>query len=352
MPVIFPEERAAYQDWLRSIGFLVPGEDDETWETIKSNWAAFLAATTKEKGVPNAEFRQRRAIQAAVSELMDGLEVMAERWPRRARATLNRWWEGDDGSAFESAGAQWQLGRRRRLQAIWTGMLSFASFCGSRGLLEDMGLEVEEGELEKLVEIGDEARRPYGFDEGAGLGEVIREVTEDALGKEQAWAGRNVLVWWTAILVRSALCEDGEEDYISRGGWRMNVLPIDMRIADKVEAIGHYSRAAVLDLAFRKFREREGGPGWARALDGILEDLNAVDNEWLNGESRPRPERTGVDDGRLSTAGWKAMLGLLGQEARKRFGRHKKSALRRIGKLYKDLEKLEAARLQQTGPDN
>lgn len=45
-PICGEGERQAAIDWLREVGFLVPGEDDETWGRIRRNWLSFLSATS------------------------------------------------------------------------------------------------------------------------------------------------------------------------------------------------------------------------------------------------------------------------------------------------------------------
>ena len=192
--------------------------------------------------------------------------------------------------------------------------------------------------MEKLEEIAEEARLPRGFDEGAGLSDVLREVTEEALTGGEAWAGSNVVVWWTAVLVRSALSGEDDEDYISRGAFAMNILPMDLGLADRVEAIGHYGRALVLDRAFRKLDGGAGGPDRRRVLTEVQEALNAVDSEWLNGETGPRPERTGVDDERCSSPSWRAMLALLEQEARQHLGGRGETAMGKVAALHQKLK--------------
>ncbi|KAJ4129472.1 hypothetical protein NW765_016345 [Fusarium oxysporum] len=39
------EERPICEDWLRPIGFLVPGQDEGRWHAIVENWERFLKAT-------------------------------------------------------------------------------------------------------------------------------------------------------------------------------------------------------------------------------------------------------------------------------------------------------------------
>lgn len=46
VPAVGEGERDGCKKWLRTIGFLRPGQDDEVWDTIKRNWIGFLAATS------------------------------------------------------------------------------------------------------------------------------------------------------------------------------------------------------------------------------------------------------------------------------------------------------------------
>lgn len=46
VPPVRAEERPMYKKWLRVIGFLAPGEDEELWHAILRNWELFLKATS------------------------------------------------------------------------------------------------------------------------------------------------------------------------------------------------------------------------------------------------------------------------------------------------------------------
>jgi hypothetical protein len=67
-------------------------------------------------------------------------------------------------------------------------------------------------------------------------------------------ARKNLLLWWTSILVRSVISGDKTKDFISRGIISINILPPDVDIKGRIEAIGHYSKVLILDKAFIGWR--------------------------------------------------------------------------------------------------
>lgn len=150
---IHDAERQECEDWLRSIDFLVPGEDDERWDRIRINWISFLATTSAKPDTrlaPNRklvrfdddgdlsiggdgaagesaeaakwrfreDLRQRRTIQKAFWQGMDRLETLSERWPRDVRVLVNEGIEGKDTGLYESLAAKCKLRRRRRFNSI------------------------------------------------------------------------------------------------------------------------------------------------------------------------------------------------------------------------------------------
>ncbi|MBE3050058.1 hypothetical protein IMZ48_47660 [Candidatus Bathyarchaeota archaeon] len=46
VPVVSDGDRVGCERWLVKIGVFGPGQDDETWEKIKTNWVVFLLATS------------------------------------------------------------------------------------------------------------------------------------------------------------------------------------------------------------------------------------------------------------------------------------------------------------------
>lgn len=72
--------------------------------------------------------------------------------------------------------------------------------------------------------------------------------------KEKSTARGNPIIWWMCVLVRSAV--SGEVDYISKGRFNRNPLPMDMDLAARVGAVIHYSKALVLDRAFWSWEDK------------------------------------------------------------------------------------------------
>ncbi|OBR02166.1 hypothetical protein CH63R_14467 [Colletotrichum higginsianum IMI 349063] len=311
VPAIRFEERPLCDGWLRSVGFLVPGRDGDEWDAIKKNWLGFLTATRPpERGTgQTAERRGRRAIQVAFWNGADGLEALAERWPAPARRMLTQTAEEPHAPPFESLGPKWLLDRRRRFQSMWTGLVCFLAYSAQHGTLEAMGLSLDQARTNDLLNLIQEVATASASGNPNPLFAPTLAFLLGSIADKEATARTNAILWWTAVLVRSALASDDEgDDFISRGAFAANIVPIDTPLHDRVESMLHYSRVFVLHQASNLL---PGLPGFANEIQG---DLNAVDIAWLNNDSGPRP--TDCCDGRTCTSvAWRAMLAHLRSEA-------------------------------------
>ncbi|KAI7768453.1 hypothetical protein LZL87_014345 [Fusarium oxysporum] len=91
--------------------------------------------------------------------LLDMIEAMTERWPQAARAALNsmdKEREGEERGAFESLAAVYDLGRRRRYQAIWTSLVGFIAHSHDEGMLEEMGMRLTESQINDILDVEQE----------------------------------------------------------------------------------------------------------------------------------------------------------------------------------------------------
>ncbi|EXK76052.1 hypothetical protein FOQG_19189 [Fusarium oxysporum f. sp. raphani 54005] len=325
------EERPLCEEWLQSVGFLAPGKDQDMWVAIVQNWEQFLKATkTKITGsgasrrfVQGPAAKKREAIKGAFWEKMDGLEGLSERWPVKARRTINQAAEWPDARPFESLAAIWDLDKRRRYQSMWTSMICFLVWTidNDRESLEDMGLELDEELEEDIVDIS-LAVAPGSdfFADDDDPKDAIQGFLTKLITDESVTARKNPLLWWTSILVRSAISGDETKDFISRGTISMNMLPPDVDIKGRIEAIGHYSKVLILDKAFMGWRT--GRPDREVLAEEIAQDLNEVDNEWLNIEDGPRPDDR-LDRRTCQSPAWKMMLKHLEQEGNQWLGGQK-----------------------------
>ncbi|KAM5360674.1 hypothetical protein ACJA88_014744 [Fusarium oxysporum] len=252
------EEWPICEEWLRSIGFLAPGQDQEVWDTIVRTWERFLKATETKITRSGASHRffqgpaakKREAIKVAFWERIDELDGLSERWPVKARKIINQTAEGPDAGPFESLAAVWDLDKRRRYQSVWTSMICFLAWTidNDPESLLAMGLELDEELEEDIVDIS-LAVAPNSdiFGDSEDPMEAIQGFLTKLITVESASARKNPLLWWTSILVRSAISDDDEEDFISRVTISMNMLPPDVDIRGRIEAICHYSKALVTD---------------------------------------------------------------------------------------------------------
>ncbi|KAI8649694.1 hypothetical protein NCS55_01431700 [Fusarium keratoplasticum] len=358
-------DRAACEGWLQEMNFLRPGEreDNEVWEKIKRNWIGYLSATSP---VPDAALapnrkvvqfrsggddageqrhrfaqdrRRRMTIQSAFWNGLDGIEGMTERWPRAARAALNSMdgGEDEDRGAFESLAAVYDLSQRRRYQSIWTSLVGFIAHSQDEGTLEEMGLRLTESQIDDIlgveqevwyVDLGEIARRR----EKGGFEDVwapIQQLLLKALRKPKSTPRNNLLVWWIAVLARSAVSEDdGDRDFISRGLFHKNPMPMDVDLGGRLRAIVHYSKVLVLDDAFSTWPEE---PDWVMEVQSRL---NMVSIEWINDEGGSRPGGPPGDGGPVySTDAWWSVVAHIAEQTKKYLGGKPKTAIDRLRTL-------------------
>lgn len=356
---------AACEGWLQEMNFLRPDEekDEEIWGKIKKNWIGYLSATSPTPDAalaPNRKFvrfrsgdedareqkrrfsqdrRRRMIIQSAFWNGLDMIEAMTERWPRAARAALSsvdKEREGEERGAFESLAAVYDLGRRRRYQAIWTSLVGFIAHSHDEGTLEEMGMRLTESQIDDILDV---EQKVWQVDlkaiaqnqEKGGFEYVwapIQQLLMKALRKPKSTPRNNPLVWWIAVLARSAVSDDNDIDFISRGRFHKNPIPMDVDLRERLGAIVHYSKVLVLDDAFSTWSERSE---WVMEVQSRL---NMVSIEWINDEGGSRPAGPSGDGGPVySTAAWQSVVAHIAEQTEKHLGGKQKTALFRLRKL-------------------
>ncbi|KAF5010570.1 hypothetical protein FDECE_3283 [Fusarium decemcellulare] len=365
--------RAACERWLQDMNFLRPGEaeDDEMWKRIKRNWIGYLSATSPTPEAvlaPNRKAvqfmtgregwgedrrdqrrrfgqdrKRRMIIQSAFWNGLDGIEAMTERWPRVARAALNSMdgrgegrGEDEELGAFESLAAVYDLGQRRRYQSIWTSLVGFLVHSQDEGTLEEMDLRLTDSQLDDILDVEQEVwqvdlnaiarrREKGGFE---GVWAPIQQLLMKMLRKTKSTPRNNPLVWWIAVLARSAMSENEGRDFISRGRFHKNPMPMDLDLGERLGAIVHYSKVLVLDGAFSNW---EGDPMYAMEVQSRL---NMVSIEWINEEWGSRPAGPSGDGGPVySTAAWQSVVAHIGEQTERHLGGKQKTAIHRLRML-------------------
>ena len=141
---------------------------------------------------------------------MDSAEAMVERWPAKARVVLNAMDKEPD-EDFHTFAAIWDLGRRRRCQAVLSSLVSFLLYCNDEGTLQEMGLELNEDQFDDILDIEQavwlvdrQDIRKKALFAFQGVWAAVRGLVLTALVKKRSTPRNNPLLWWMAILVRSA----------------------------------------------------------------------------------------------------------------------------------------------------
>lgn len=338
-PPMKPEQRPACEAWLRSIDFLVPGgRHERQWKAIQKNWIGFLSCHTEER-------TRLHKWHLPFSLHLDDKEALTERWPPSARLELNRCADGPEAGAFKSLAARWDLEERRRLQTVWCSLFMFLLYSTKTRSWRAMGLEIGMGK---------------GFDTGAvlaSMNDLLFHGDDDDPRRQQLtcnlllhWlsdeAGTtprtNGLLWWTAVLVRSALSvhDGGGDDYISHANVHIHRLlhgsmgmPMDLDILDRIKALRHYAKVLVLAEGVRW--EGKVMPGW---LGWVLieRDLRGVNLSWIHQEFECRPDDSG-DIRDTSSEEWVKMLDHISEIGKEFLGQEPWTVMHKINRLYADL---------------
>jgi hypothetical protein len=342
VPPIHENDRAVYQSWLESIQFRAASHP-EIWQAIKANWISFLSASggqpsptlapnrKKVQWLGGSETQQqrdahrfqtdrqiRRAVQVAVWKVFDNLEALTERWPPQARRILNQ--VTDLTKPFQTLVARPSLRQRRRFNAVWTSLLCFLVYAyDDEGSLEEMGLCLSEEMCDSILDIAEAEAwsvSPQSMDGPMGqLEAAVQGLCLEMIMDHEPTTTTNPLLWWMAVLVHSSLTplEREMDDYISRGKFHLNILPMDIDVRTRIEALQHYAKVLLLDHIFSTWKTKPDG------LQEVQRELNMVSNEWLNAETDQRPPVE--DDPRTcQSAAWRSLLIHLRRESDKYLG--------------------------------
>jgi hypothetical protein len=212
------------------------------------------------------------------------------------------------------------LGQRRRFNAVWTSLLCFLVHAyDDEGSLEEMGLCLSEDMGDSILDIAQAEAwsvSPPSMDGPMGpLDDAVQRLCLEMIMDHQPTTATSPLLWWMAVLVHSSLTPlDPEmDDYISRGKFHLNILPMDIDVRSRIEALQHYAKVLLLDHIFGTW---ETSPA---ELQEVQRELNMVSNEWLNAETDQRPPVE--DDPRnCQSAAWRSLLDHLRTESDKYLG--------------------------------
>lgn len=280
-PPVDSSFRPTLDVWLSKISSDV-AEDPAVWMCIKTKRISFLSATSATPDPvlsplakriryslgPETEKdshkrfhqdrRQRRCIQCAAWRMFDGLESLSERWPAPARLILNRLTDGPEAAPFQSLIDNFP--KERRFHSIWVAFITSLLHSFDENALYAMGLNIETVDDETVDEDSDDTHDwslmelqeaslidgcPIDPDYDPGLIEIrLKSLFTEWLTETNPSADSNPLYWWVTILVRSAI-SGGPDDYISSGRFSSNVIPMDLDIRGRLEAILHHAKLLI-----------------------------------------------------------------------------------------------------------
>jgi hypothetical protein len=182
-----------------------------------------------------------------------------------------------------------------------------------------MGLCLSEEMRDSILDIAEAEAcsvGPPSMDEPMGLLEAaVQGLCLEMIMVHEPTTTTNPLLWWMAVLVHSSLTplEPEMDDYISRGKFHLNILPMDIDVRTRIEALHHYAKVLLLDHIFSTWKTSQA------RLQEVQRELNVVSNEWLNAETDQRPPVE--DDLRTcQSAAWRSLLNHLTTESDKYLG--------------------------------
>ncbi|KAF2175413.1 hypothetical protein K469DRAFT_756260 [Zopfia rhizophila CBS 207.26] len=350
VPPITTQHRPIFHTFLASLDSPV-AHDQSTWRAITSNWLSFLSATSKypssalapnrkivqwETGPESNARRKKRfqddarvrfSVQGAVWRLFDSTEALVERWPAQARLLMNRVTDGE--SATPLVSLMETFGKQRRWNSVWSSLICFLLYCHEeRGSLKEMGLDLRSNLQNDLLDIQNalitEGYPEPGEDQDSGLVEQeIGSFILNLLTDTHATSRTNPLMWWMAVLVRSSL-QQGSDDYISRGRFNRNILPMDLDARGRLDALLYYAKVFLLDMAFHTWE-----PVPKTQVLEVQKDLNIVDNSWIGQFSSERPACR-PDNRTCDSPAWKSILNHIETTFAKYLGGQEGTAMRQI----------------------
>lgn len=217
---------------------------------------------------------------------------------------------------------------------MWTSLVGFIAHSLDEGTLEEMGLALNEDQRDDILDVEQEVwqvdlaaiarrREKGGFED---VWRPIQNLLFRAVSKPKSTARNNPLVWWLAVLVRSAVSD--ETDFISRGRFHMNPMPMDVDLEGRVQAVVHYGKVLVLDDAFSAWSVVSTETERTEWVMEVQSSLNMVSIEWINdqGGRETRPDRL-FDGPMYSSAAWRSMVSYVEGHTKRYMGAKNKTAI-------------------------
>lgn len=257
--------------WLQAVDELSPATGQAPWSRIVENWVEFLSdsciiplinnqpawlaissgdsARTGNRGTMDEGSRparrRRELIRLAMEKGLTSAEDQVRAFGAPAHRIMNSMYS--DGIKPVSFVCLRDSRSRTLYQAIWWSMISFITYSYQKGTLSEMGLQLTKGSEKCLRKLLDWFQKRDSSDASA-LHDLWLRIYWFIIVAIDQWSPNshdNPLLWWMSILVRSAtstLGYYGVDDFISRGGYTSNPMPMDLNIMDRVEAMMHYSK--------------------------------------------------------------------------------------------------------------
>lgn len=197
------------------------------------------------------------------------------------------------------------LQKRRRENSIWTGLVCFLIHSYDEGTLEEMGLKLSEGLCDSIMDVTEAVVWHGGIGQSPNrtrspLEDAVEELLMELITDPKVTFQTNPLLWWVGILVQSSL-STGRDDYISRGRFNINILPMDVDIRGRLEALLHYCQVFVLHCTMQTWKIS------AVQMDEVRGSMATIDLEWLNADNDQRPAPS-ADTRNCQSVAWKDLV--------------------------------------------
>jgi len=249
------------------------------------------------------------AIEQVLIKIVHFKNAVIERWPETIRVMLNdSSLNGRGSQPFESWVGPPGLEKRKQATRVWTDLIQFfvleyhinnvtwldndtVSLGGEQGYLPRMGLSLSEGLCDDIMDIVSGDCYGVGF-----MQDCVHTFCLSIIMQKNATPYNNPLLFWVALLLQTE--EFGDQPRLEFAG-----MKDELTMREKLEAIVHYARVFILDLAYMSWLKTDSVPeAWRTSLEGAL---NGGDWDWSD-DGDPRPVEQEGDPANFTEPYWQA----------------------------------------------
>ena len=281
-------ERQTWKRWARSNGLTDP-TGRFIFTSISERRSRFR------NGLEERDILLLNLIEKTMIDIVHMRNSVVERWPESIRTMLNRTSENDQETVpFESWYGPPGLEKRKQSTRVWTDLVQFFVLEYQSGYLSEMGFTTsEEDELgDDIMDIA--AGTFYGIDH---IKNSVYQLCLNIIMQANPTPQNNPLLFWVGLTLQT------EEFGKSQQRLEFSGLKDELTMREKLEALVHYARVFILDLAYMSWLRDDSVPqGWKTAIETAL---NSKGWDWID-RGLPRPVDQQGDPADFDQPHWQA----------------------------------------------